>query len=284
MSVAIIGPGSVGTAFARRLADVGREVLGFVGRDPARVRRAADATGTRVLGPNDLGAAETILITVGDDDLANCVALLADSLASIGAVCVHTSGCLGTDALAPLVERGAAVAALHPLCPFPDAERGYFAMAGAFATVSATGRALEHTTDLARAVGLNPLPIAADADRATYHAACVLAANGVTAAIDLASGLLTAVMDPEDAKRVAGSLARSAADLSTEHGAAAALSGPAVRGDVSMIRGHLGALRGSAAESAYRSLMDHAVSIAHGRGSIDAATVAALRRLLRDDG
>ncbi|MCA8941928.1 MAG: DUF2520 domain-containing protein [Planctomycetes bacterium] len=285
MSLAVIGPGRVGVAFARRLREAGVAIDGFVGRDPGRTRLAAESIGAHVLAIEDLVRSPIVLVAVGDQELER----VAEDAAAAGAVAAgsvwwHPSGFHGPDALRAVRKHAAHVGVVHPLCPIPDADRGYESLAGALATVAGDREAFPILEAVAMQAGLLPVAMRAEADRVRYHAACALAANGVTAAIGLAIDLLEDAVEPADARRVAASLAARAAHLVFEHGAEVALSGPAVRGDADVLAAHTRALRSTDAADAYRELMRRAVAIAQRRGSIDAAMATRLDQALETDG
>src|SRR5512144_868403 len=118
-TVAIIGAGKVGTAFALALAERGYAVSCVISRTGADALRLAKLVRCRRASTEvaDLpGAADIIAICVNDDQ----VAAVARGLAALRrfafkkSFVFHTSG-VHTDALlAPLRKRGAAVAAIHP--------------------------------------------------------------------------------------------------------------------------------------------------------------------------
>jgi predicted short-subunit dehydrogenase-like oxidoreductase (DUF2520 family) len=144
---------------------------------------------------------------------------------------VHLSGSLGLDALDPHPLR----AAVHPLVPLPNGEVGAarlrsgvtFAVAGApvaRAMVEALGGRLVEV---------------ADDDRAAYHAAACIAANHVVALLGQVERVAASVgLDLESFLP----LTRAAVDDVDALGAAAALTGPARRGDWATLSRHLDAL------------------------------------------
>ena len=286
-TIAVIGPGRLGTALARRWAEADYEFLGFVGRDPQRLAVALEFCGAgEALSFGDLHAADHVLIATGDDDLVDVVKSAAEFPAPRpGSLWFHASGFHSVGLLEPIRRCGASVGVLHPLCPIPDFTAGYEVLGGAPATTDA-GEVQTHTAlqTLAARAGMRPIRLDVDVDRRKYHAACALAANGLTALHDLVTETLSESLSPLDAKFAASALIGAAAALCSGQGARAALSGPVLRGDHGVVAAHLEVLRGSAAEPAYRALMGHAVEIARDRETIDRATADALVTLLRSDG
>ena len=273
--LAVIGPGRVGSAMARRWDEGGQPIEGFIGRSSASARAAVDFCGAgRVLDWADLAEVAIVFVAVGDAELAGLVKdLAADSgVALAGSLWIHASGCYGPEVFAPLVRaHGVRAGALHPLCPIPDASLGYRVLDGAPASIDAESDAdREELARLARCAGMVATPLNAGLDRTRYHAACALAANGATALFGLANRLLEQGMEADDARRVTGALVAGALELCEAKGAAAALSGPVARGDRDVVTAHLAALSGDTeAHSAYVTLSRSALGLAVKRGLLD---------------
>ena len=139
LRVAIVGPGRVGSAFGRRLADKGFELIGFLGRSPGAAAAAVDfARSGRVLtGYAELADAEVVVLSVGDLDLPQVAAdAAADSGAMTpGSLWFHTSGRHDLDVLSPLAKAGALTGSLHPVCPMADPTLGMANLRGRAAVV-----------------------------------------------------------------------------------------------------------------------------------------------------
>ncbi len=210
----IVGPGRAGTSLAAALSARGWAFAGFLGRH------------------DDLGAAARgvdVLVLATPDDVIAEVAAAVRPVATT--TVVHLSGSLGLDALAPHPLR----AALHPLVPLPNEEVGAarlrsgvtFAVAGAPAARA-----------MVEALGGRLVEVA-DGDRAAYHAAACIAANHVVALLGQVERVAASVgLDLESFLP----LTRAAVDDVDALGAAAALTGPARRGDWATLSRHLDAL------------------------------------------
>jgi predicted short-subunit dehydrogenase-like oxidoreductase (DUF2520 family) len=298
--IAIVGPGRVGQAFARRWHEAGAEFLGFLGRDRQRTHAALGFVGHgRVLAVTDLADAHVLALTVSDVALRSVATDLAAApeLRSCG-LAVHCSGSHGRDDLAAFARRGLRTAALHPLAPFPDPTRGYAAMVGRHALCEAGPRAVRLTGRLATMAGLRPVFVAGAIDRTRYHLACALSANGVTALLAQASRQMARALGVEDslATSLCADLLTSAAALCVEDSPRDALSGPVVRGDADLVARHLALLDSPAAATAvshslgartvdartaatYRALMLEALALAEARG-LSSDLVSSLRSVL----
>ena len=224
---------------AAALSEVGWRVHPVLGRSASPAQVAA-------------AAADVDLVLIATPDAAVPDVAAAIEL-STGAVVAHLAGSLGLDAVAPHPRP----AALHPLVALPDpavgARRlrggGWFAVAGdplvREAVADLGGRAFE----------------VADADRTAYHAAAVVASNHLVALLGQAERIASGAGVPFAAFI---DLVRATVDNVDELGPAAALTGPAARGDAETVRRHLEALA-PAERAAYEALYQQARRLA-GRG------------------
>ena len=169
-----------------------------------------------------------------------------------GTAIVHLAGSLGLDVLAGHDRAGA----LHPLVALPDSKIGadrllsgqWFGVAGDSVTI-----------DVVEQFGGRSFPVA-DTDRATYHAAAVVASNHLVALLGQVERLAAAASVPFEAYL---ELVRGSVDNVAELGPKHALTGPVARGDEATLERHRAAVDPSELE-----LYDQ--------------LVLAARRLLRD--
>ena len=218
-SLRVIGPGRAGGALALALARVGWDVLEPVGRH-------------HDVGPAASGV-DLLVIATPDATVAAVAAAVRPEAATVVA---HLAGSLGLDVLDGHPNRGA----LHPLVALPSSEVGARRLvAGAWFAVAGDGPA---ATGLVEAVvadlGGRSFPVA-DADRAAYHAAAAIASNHVVALLAQAERVAESVGVPLAAYL---DLVRATVDNVAELGPAAAITGPAARGDWATIERHRGAL------------------------------------------
>ncbi len=208
--VRIVGAGRAGGSFAGALSDAGWSV-DLVHHDH----------------PDPAHQVDLVLVCVPDAAVA---ALVAGWPAHPEVVVAHCAGSLGLDALAPHPRVGA----VHPLVSLPDPATGAARLRGAWYGVAGdpvVGAVVDALGGTAVAVD--------DSERATYHAAAVVASNHLVALM----GQVERLADDAGVPRAAylelarGSLANVGAT-----GAAAALTGPVARGDWDTVRRHLAAL------------------------------------------
>ncbi len=210
----VIGPGRAGRSLALALGRVGWEVAEPLGRrdDPAPAGRDVD------------------LVVVATPDAA-----IAEVAAAVepraGVVVAHLAGSLGLDVLGP----HARVAAVHPLAALPDPEVGAARLAaGAWFAVAGDPLGQRLVDDL----GGRWFTVA-DADRAAYHAAAVVASNHLVALFGQVERIADGIGVPPEAYL---DLARATLENIADLGAAAALTGPVARGDWATVDRHLAAL------------------------------------------
>lgn len=208
----VIGPGRAGGALATALAAAGWDVA-----EP--VPRGGDPRGA---------AADVDLVVVATPD-----AVVADVAAAVEpgpAVVGHLSGSLGLDALDPHGRR----TAVHPLVALPSAEVGARRLRGAWFAVAGDPIGPE----VVAALGGRAVSIADDA-RPAYHAAACIASNHLVALLGQVERVAAGVGVPLEAYL---DLARATLDNVADLGPAAALTGPAARGDTETLERHRRAL------------------------------------------
>lgn len=224
-SVRLIGPGRAGGSLSGALGAAGWRV-------ERPLRRGDDVAGA---------AAGVDLLVIATPDAA--IAEVAAAVEPGPAVVAHLAGSLGLDALAPHERR----AAVHPLVSLPNAEVGAERLRdGAWFAIAGDPLAAEVVADLA-----GHAFTVADADRAAYHAAACIASNHLVALLGQVERVAATAGVPLEAYL---DLVRGTVDNVAALGPAAALTGPAARGDWATIERHLDALDPSE-RPAYEALM-----------------------------
>jgi len=285
----VVGAGAAGTAVGRAARAAGLAVDAVVCRDAARAaERAALVGGGAPLAFEGLlarGAAAPVLLllSVPDRAIGPVAAALAGRPWPAGSLALHLSGSVEVEALSPLRARGLAVGGCHPLKSFVDPVRDAASMAGSVAALEGDAPALAAAEALCAALRWQSFRLL-PGSRAAWHAAAAHAANHLVALLDQALDLMQRAGLSRDAARAALlPLLRGTLDNLTGHAPAQALTGPVARGDVDVVRRHLRALAGEAADAqaAYRALAARAVSLAQARG-LPAPAAAELRALLAE--
>ena len=182
--------------------------------------------------------AELVLLTVSDPAVEPLCRQVAGLIA-------HCAGALTLDPLRSALEAGARTGSLHPLRAIPRGSAPGILRDAAAGIAGSDGIAREQLHQLARALGMSPIPVSAEA-RALYHAAAVLAAAGQVALFSRAvKAFQMATGAPEPIARAAllplsqGALS-SLERLTPDE----ALTGPVARGDAETVSAHRAALPG----------------------------------------
>jgi predicted short-subunit dehydrogenase-like oxidoreductase (DUF2520 family) len=251
--------------------------VALVARSPRPV--AAPLT----LHPGDwfpaLSAAELVVVATPDGVIPIVAAELARTGAiGAGHVVVHLAGPLDRRALAALEPTGAALGSFHPLQTVADPATAPARLRGAYAGVEGDVRAIAAGEQMAAALGMTPVRLAARA-KVLYHAGAVLTANYTVALAGVAERLAEQAGVPAAmAARMYQPLLAGAAANVAGLGTVAALTGPIRRGDVATIREHLAAL-GSEDRTLYAALGRAALQLARAAG-LDEAQAREIDALL----
>ena len=231
----IVGRGRAGGSFGLALARAGWSTTlvsghGIASHDEATFRQR-----------------DLILLAVPDDTVAS----VADALPRTDAVVAHVSGSLPLGALGGHARTGS----VHPLMSLPDAE------VGAARLLDACTFAIDGDPMMGDVVGDlgGTAVVVPDDRRALYHATAAIASNHVTALCAQIERLAEQVGMPVEAY---WTLLRTTLDNIESIGAAAALTGPAARGDWRTVEGHLDALPDAAERRLYLALCERAASLA----------------------
>jgi len=211
----IIGPGRAGLSLAGALDNTSFHVVEILGRND----------------PVAAAAAGVDLVVIATPDAA--IEATAAAIDPIGTTVVaHMSGAWGIDLLGSHPLR----AAVHPLVALPDARTGTERLrAGAWFAVAGH----EIVREMVTALHGHPFEVA-DENRAGYHASAVIASNHLVALLGQAERVSADAGVPFEAIL---DLVRATVANVASLGPAAALTGPAARGDEATIARHLAALQ-----------------------------------------
>ena len=232
MQITIVGRGRAGTALSRALSSVGH-VTALVAHDDLDQVIDVDA----------------VVLCVPDDALAEVASSLRVGHST---VVLHIAGSRTLDVLQP----HPLVGSMHPLVALSSTEIGARRLIGAAYCVAGHRRAAE----IVRSLGGTTFSLP-DEQRAGYHAAACVAANHLVTLLGHVAVLANHVgLTLDDFLP----LAASALEDVTAMGPAAALTGPASRGDLSTIDAHLAAIPESE-RATYVALANAALQLAEQR-------------------
>jgi predicted short-subunit dehydrogenase-like oxidoreductase (DUF2520 family) len=254
-SIAIIGPGRVGLALGRLLADYGGSIIYVAARELAHARRAARFIGQgEPVGLADprLPHASIFLLTTSDSALAQVAKDLAKRgsgrMAWHGKIVLHTCGSLSSAVLRPLKLRGASIGALHPFQTVPSPRAGVRSLLRCFWGIEGDPRAVRLARHWVRLLEGVPFPVR-PGGKTLYHLSAFLVCPTVVTLMEQSFLLLgKAGVPPRIAVRMLRQFVAETAKNFAEMGARRALTGPAVRGDWATIERHRSALQHTAPE------------------------------------
>ena len=301
-SVAVIGAGRLGQAFAIALQSSGYSVVALVARRRQKAEKAATLlkktfpqgpgnTSPKALafGANQLGKlpdTDLVLITTPDDAIRET----SQRLSSLWngrkrSTVLHTSGALSSEALTPLAEKGFQTGSIHPLISISEPVSGAAALRGAFFCIEGTGKAKRLAEAIVRELGGHSFTIKPES-KALYHAAAVMTAPHLTALVDLAVEMLSACgLSKSKAQQVFMPLLESTVNNLKTSNPQHALTGTFARGDIATVRRHLDALSGkelAEALAVYKLLGLHSLQLAEKNG-LNAKLLNDIRKLLRSE-
>jgi predicted short-subunit dehydrogenase-like oxidoreductase (DUF2520 family) len=245
-TVSIVGAGRLGRAFGRSLRRLGWRIGAVVTRSAASSRSAVGAIGAGKAFAAltcEVMDADVILLATPDDALAEVARKLAKLAGGKcrGKVMLHTSGALDNSVLRPLERCGALTGSIHPMQTFTKNSRPN--LKGVIFAIEGHPRARGTAGQMAQAMGGIAVPVASRSKPA-YHAAGTLVAGHALALTEAATRMLIKLgFTRRHAVQTLLPLMRQMLANFEKHGARAAWTGPASRGDYATVEKHHDALR-----------------------------------------
>jgi predicted short-subunit dehydrogenase-like oxidoreductase (DUF2520 family) len=228
MNITIVGAGRAGTSLSIALGRAGHDVR-LVHHDELSA----------------LGSPRLVILCVPDDAIRDVALAIAPS---DDYVVAHVAGSRTLNVLATHRR----VASMHPLMTLPSGELGAERLVGATYCVAGDEMILDVVASLrGRVITMR------DEQRTAYHATAAVASNLVALMGQVQSLAESVGLSIEDFLPLALQSLRDVADV----GAAAALTGPASRGDMATIDAHLSAIPESE-RSAYVAMANAAFELA----------------------
>lgn len=268
----ILGAGRVGRSLARLWQQHHVFAVGGI------LNRTRDSTlqATEFIGAGRVAAsleemqpADAWMITVGDYSIRSCCEQLAASGKLLpGTVVFHCSGALSSGELETARRQGAAVASIHPIRSFANAEQAVAGFDGTWCGTEGDAMALALLEPAFEAVGARLVAID-PAAKTVYHSAAVFASNYLVTLLDTAVQAYGAAGVPPDAAlQLMEPLVRGTIDNVFRTGPAAALTGPIARGDLATARKQSAAVNAWNKDYGvlYDQFMKLTIELARGKG------------------
>jgi len=244
-TVAILGPGKVGTAVGFLLRSAGYHITALAGRSGKSCRRALPFTGGKIY-PSVIEAASQalcILITVSDDAIQSVCDAVAKGASLKGKKVIHMSGAGGLELLKSARDAGAYVGSIHPIQSFADVRGAIENIPGSTFGITVEDRIRTWAVRFVRDLGGRPF-LVSESDRPLYHAAACLASNYLVTLMHAAEEIyLSLGLSPEKAVRAFWPLVKGTIRNIESKGTVQSLTGPIARGDIGTVEKHLGAFQ-----------------------------------------
>ncbi len=283
-TVAILGPGKVGTAVGHLLRSAGYEIVALASRSAETCNRALPYTGGRIFSTFAEAAlqARTILITVSDDAIRDvCQAIAPKGLKEKKVI--HMSGAGGLDLLEPARLAGASVGCIHPIQTFAGVDSAIETLPGTTFGITADPAIRDWAVRLVKDLGGRPFFVS-PADKPLYHAAACMASNYLVALMNMVEDIYGALgLGRDESFQAFWPLVRGTIRNIEDQGTLRSLTGPVARGDAGTIEKHLEAFRERlpALLDAYCLMGLRAADIAVKKGSVARERAETIKTLLK---
>lgn len=242
--IAIAGTGSLGRCLARALVSAGEPLHYILSRDPGSVMLPEELATVHVIktgsgAPNpDPAPGLLLFLAVPDDAIGPLAERLSQSGRWEGTTVAHCSGAMPASLLQPFQQKGAAIAAFHPVQTFA-AGSGPEAFRSICISLQGDVEALDRLEPITRALGSTPLRVD-EAGKLKLHLAAVFISNYLAGLMEAAQELTGDVIGSGmGIEQVLGPIHRKAAENIVNVGHRQALTGPILRGDLETIKQHL---------------------------------------------
>ncbi|MEM6794751.1 MAG: Rossmann-like and DUF2520 domain-containing protein [Acidobacteriota bacterium] len=248
LRVGILGPGRVGQSLGHWLLERGAR-LTLWGRRRAEGVAALERGGARFAILDRLAAAlaaseeapeDLYIVAVSDAALGGAARRLAEALRgapeSGPVAALHVSGPHDREILSPLRAAGVAIGSFHPLRAFADVSLRAEDAAGVTFAIDGDPPALAIARRLGECLGGDLVEVSGER-RVLYHLAACLAAGGVATLMAAVDALREAAELPKELLSSYRHLTLGALEQLPTDGRplASAITGPAARGDVSLL-------------------------------------------------
>ncbi len=285
-SINIIGCGRAAGSLARLWGQAGSVHIGGVcNRSLHSSRKAVEllGAGRAVASLDQFDAADFWLIATSDEQIASTALKICKAQANLeSSIVFHLCGRHGTDLLAPLMDIGCRVAAVHPVRSLTHERISLAEFKGTAIVAEGSDETLDALRPLFDSIGGTWLPVK-NIDRGLYHAALSMISNVTKGVTWKAQNWLENAGIPH---QMATTLAQKLLAITVEDiarsGAKHSITGPIVRGDTSTVEAHLKALEDklSADVDIYRVLARTVFELAMDRGDLDETTLERFKFLL----
>jgi predicted short-subunit dehydrogenase-like oxidoreductase (DUF2520 family) len=288
-SLNIIGAGRLGTALGIALSKKGYGVISCVSRDRKKAKQAARLINSNAVSLSSrqlslIPKAEIVFVTTPDDVIEQVAEQLCEvySAANKPSYVFHTSGTLSSEVLKSLKQHKIALGSLHPLISISDSISGSEMLSKAFYCIEGDKKAVALAKKIVNDLGGKSFSIETK-DKALYHASAVMACGHLVALFDLSVEMLIRCgLSLEEARESLLPLVQSTVDNLNISEPKKALTGTFARADLTTVKKHLAAFKGSNLDEAmkvYILLGLRSLELARQNGK-DEKTINQIKQLL----
>lgn len=282
--ISVVGTGAVGSSLIKQLSGAGYEIKSVISRHPAREVHNRIGTDLPVIHPDELtgdNIGQVLFISTPDDVISKMDETISElDINWQGRVVTHCSGFHASNILKKLNEKGASVAAFHPIQSFVD-RSGKESFKNIYISIEGGDTAVGILLSIA--LNLHAKPISLNShQKEILHIAAVFFSNYVVTLGGIADRLIKENIDGADLK-VLSPLIRQTINNLEQLEPAKALSGPIARGDIETVEKHLETLKKEDdIEKVYRLLGKQALKLAEQLGEVPEKSIKKMDELFSD--
>lgn len=267
LSANIIGCGKLGKSIAKLLIqNAAVSITGIVNSSINSGVAAVEyvGEGRAFASINELPPADIYFITTKDDLIEEMAhKLQTANILKPGAIVLHCSGSLSSDALNKVKESKCYIASVHPIKSFANTSQSVSTFAGTYCAYEGDKEAISILIPIFEKIGATLFPIKKE-NKKIYHAGGVIANNYlVTLHYHATQCYINAGVDKEIAKKIVSMLMKDALNNINSLSHNQALTGPIQRGDINTVSSHADSLKQDVALNDTRDIY-----LSMGRGTL----------------
>lgn len=295
--LSIIGCGNVAKtlAYLWNQASV-VEICDVVNQSQSSALESVDfiGAGNALDSVSKLQKSDIFLLGCGDDQLENCISLLADAnVVESGNIVFHCSGSKPSSIITSVIEKssfkwgGVITASVHPVKSFASPSKAIHSFSNTYCGFEGETQATEALKVLIEVIGGVCFDIDAGQDgekKLIYHAASVIACNYMIALQELSiSAFARSGVEREMAMKILEPIVKGTADNIFSLGTVNALTGPIARGDHQVVTKQLKAVKDwdNAAAEIYALLGKISADLSEKQGSSSQESLMKIREILQ---
>ncbi len=283
--VAIIGPGTMGRAFAHLLSKKGYEIV-VAGVQTDSLNKQREGMEPFPLVTDDIvhlaKISEIIFITTPDDYIGEVASFLEREADLKGKTLIHTSGVHSSAELGS--GEGYNVLSLHPMQALADWRLAVLALPRSYFFYEGNRGGVEIGREIISRLGAQGVAIIPE-KKPLYHMAAVIFSNFLVSLLHFGSNIQKeAGIVQEEGLHAAWPLIEGTIDNIKKLGPVDSLTGPIARGDIETVKKHLAALEEVPKNFAdtYRALALYNLEVAKQKG-LSEESYFSLQKLLEEE-